>query len=173
MQHTNIEPIFNRCYSVLKCTACIIINKKLTYTLRKLWFYPRIQNANTECFLNNVYSTLHLCIFPHVPCDGTFSACLCMFELVSICSMFHSSGLAVWWSLKHGNPGINSSVIPLWSTNGDSGGLLLQFAQDTLSHRQTCTHMLILPDHDPPYDMIPEHTRMRAIHTHKQTHCHS
>lgn len=66
-----------------------------------------------------------------------------MWELVSICILFCSSVLAVWWSLKHGNPGIISYPIPLWLTNGNPGGLLLQFAQERNygTHAHTETHI--------------------------------
>lgn len=64
--------------------------------------------------------------------------CLYVFmcELVSICILFHSSVLAVWWSLKHGNPGIISYPVPLWSTNGNP----VSAKQRNLPHTNTHAH---------------------------------
>lgn len=66
-------------------------------------------------------------------------------ELASTCILFRSSMLAVWWSLKHGNPAIISYAIPLLSTNGDPGGLLLESAQgrNYRLHIHTDTHIYV------------------------------
>lgn len=105
----------------------------------------------TQSDSSTMCTFLHICMLV-CGCDCMY-VCIC--ELASTCILFRPSVLAVWWSLKHGNPGIISYAIPLLSTNGDPGSLLLESAQgrnyrthihtdiQTQTHIYIRTHMLI------------------------------
>lgn len=101
-----------------------------------------------------------------------------MFELVSICILFHSSVCTVWWSLKHGNPGIISYLSPLWSTNENPGGPLLRrrrITRHTLTQTRmhsyahfTFTHSLNW--HQPPICSHYSHTQtLQFTYTYQHT----
>lgn len=104
------------------------------------------QNASlTMCTSQPICGYVYICMLVW-GCDCMYMS---MCELVSICILFRSSVLVVWWSLKHGNPGLISYPIPLWSTNGDPGNLRLELAQgwNYRTRTPTNTHMLVLHIH--------------------------
>lgn len=137
-----------------------------TKHLTRFLYFQKIQNASlTMCTLHSicvyfymyhVWLWLFVCVYV---CLSWFPYAACFTPL---CWLFDEV-----WNMEI------SSVIPLWSTNGYPGGLLLQFAQGkrnrTLTHTDTHVHTCsfylstqILNWHDPPAHILK----------HKQTYCH-
>lgn len=145
-----------------------------------------IVSSNSRLQTRNAFLTMctvsSICRLSYYVCARDY-VYVFMCELVSICILFHSSVLAVWWSLKHGNPGIISYPVPLWSTNGNpvsaqqrnwphtnthahftySHGFLTRHMFLTKAHKITCTNAQIL------HKKINTHA---VAHTHSYLHKH-
>lgn len=129
------------------------------------------QNASIRmCTVRPICGYFYICMLVY-GCDCMY---VLMHELVSICIRFYSSVLDVWWSLKHGNPGIISYTVPLWSTMGDSSartctGEELQELTPTNTHAHSHRFLSDMSPH--MFTLTVKHTHVPCVctNTHKCT----